>query len=148
MKRLSAGLWACLLLPLISLSPTVHAQTSQARSAGTFYDITREVTLRGTVASVGNSGGIIPGGRLLMTTSSGAVEVNLGRFGLRGKGALEVAEGDQVEVTGMMKTLGANQVFVARTVKVGEQVYIMRNQYGIPVSPQARDRAAQPGEKL
>jgi len=89
------------------------------------------------------SPGMIMGSHLLLATASGEVDASLGRFGLLGKGALSVAAGQQVEVTGIMKTLMEKQVFVARTLKVGEQVYTMRNQHGIQISPQTRERARQ-----
>jgi hypothetical protein len=60
-----------------------------------------------------------------------------------GKGALHVTPGQQVEVTGVMKTYRDKQVFIARTVKVGTQVYTLRNEHGISASPQTRARAGQ-----
>jgi hypothetical protein len=137
---------------MVSPLSLVQAQTSEVRSAAPFYDVTREVTLSGTVSSVlaTPAHGMIAGPHLLLTTASGnKVDASLGRFALRGRNALSVTAGDQVEVTGVMNTFAGNQVFIARTVKVGEQVYTMRNPYGIPVSPQARERAAQKsGEEL
>jgi hypothetical protein len=88
----------------------------------------------------------------VLETSSGSVDASLGKWGLQGKGALSVAAGEQVEVTGVMKTLNGNQVFLARTVKANGQVYTMRNEHGIQMSPQARERmsqnAGQKGETL
>jgi hypothetical protein len=86
---------------------------------------------------------MIVGPHLLLTTLSGPVDASLGRWGLRGRGALSVAPGQQVEVTGVMKTIRDKQVFLARTVKVRDKVYTMRNEHGIPVSPQTRERAGQ-----
>jgi hypothetical protein len=148
MTRRFAGLWAIVLLSLIAFLPAVQAQTSEARSAQPFYDVTREIILRGTASSLvtRNTPGMLPGGHLLISTPAGTIDASLGRFGLRGNGALSLAAGDQVEVTGVMQTLGGRQVLVVRTVKVGEQVYVLRNQFGIPVSPQARERAAQKAE--
>ncbi len=42
-----------------------------------------------------------------------------------------------------MKTYNNRQVFLARTVKVGSEVYTLRNEHGIPMSPQTRARAGQ-----
>jgi hypothetical protein len=42
-----------------------------------------------------------------------------------------------------MKTLKNQQVFVVRIVKVDGQVYTMRNEHGIQVPPQSRERAGQ-----
>ena len=106
MKRLCAGLCVLALLSLLSLLPPVLAQTAE-RTAGPFgYDVSKEVTLSGTVSSVLTkpSLGMIMGSHLLLATPSGPVDASLGTFGLRGKGALSVATGQQVEVTGVMKT--------------------------------------------
>lgn len=147
MNQLRAGLFGMALLSLIaSLSP-VQAQTRavETRTAAPYYDVTKEVTLKGTVSSVVTkpSKGMVMGSHLMLTTSAGKVDASLGTFGMKGKGALSVGGGEQVEVTGVMKTLKGQQVFVARTVSVGSQVYTMRNKHGIPVSPQARERAKQ-----
>ena len=125
-----------------------------AREAHPFYDISKEVTISGSVSNVlpPHSAGTIPGAHLLLATGSGEVDASLGRWGLQGKGALTVRVGQQLEVTGVMKTIREKQVFVARTVKVGSHVYTIRNEHGIAVSPQARGRmahqTAQKGETL
>jgi len=85
--------------------------------------------------------GMIFGSHLLLTTPSGRIDVSLGRFGLQGKGALTVSAGEQIDVTGVMKTIKEQQVFLARTVKVGAETYTIRNEHGIEISPQARPRA-------
>ena len=143
MKRLFAGLYALALISLISLQLPVQAQTAERSVGPLSYDASKEVTLNGTVLSVlaKPSPGMVMGSHLLLTTPSGPVDASLGRFGLMGKGALSVAPGQQVEVTGVMKTVKDKQVFLARTVKVGGEVYTIRNEHGFPVSPQARERA-------
>jgi hypothetical protein len=152
MKRLFAGLCALAVLSLISYLTPVQAQTS-AIAAGPFgYDASKEVTLNGTVSTVlmGPSAGMIPGSHLVLATLSGPVDASLGIFGLRGKGTLTVAAGQQIEVTGVMSTIKDKQVFLARTVKAGGEVYTIRNEHGFPVPPQARMRASQKaaGESL
>ena len=88
------------------------------------------------------SAGMIMGSHLLLATPSGPVDASLGRFGLLGKGAVSVTAGQQIEVTGVMKTLNDKQVLLVRTVKTGGQIYTIRNQHGFPVPPQARERAS------
>jgi len=44
---------------------------------------------------------------------------------------------------GNVKTLRDKEVFVACTVKVGDRVYTMRSEHGIPPSPQSSERASQ-----
>jgi hypothetical protein len=144
MKRLFAGPCALVLLSLFFVNAPIQAQTAD-RSEGTFrYDVSHEVILSGTVASVltKRTPGMIMGSHLLLTTASGLVDASLGVFGLRGKGALAVTPGKQVEVTGVMKTIRNKQVFLARTVTTDGKTYAIRNAYGIPVSPQARARAS------
>jgi hypothetical protein len=143
MKRLFAGLYALALISLISLQLPVQAQTAERSVGPLSYDASKEVTLKGTVLSVlaKPSPGMVMGSHVLLTTPSGPVDASLGRFGLMGKGALSVAPGQQVEVTGVMKTVKDKQVFLARTVKVGGEVYTIRNEHGFAVSPQARERA-------
>jgi hypothetical protein len=109
------------------------------------YDIAQEVTLVGTVLSLvpQATDGTIAGAHLLLTTLSGPVDVSLGRFSLIGKGALSIAEGQQAEITGVTKTFKGKQFFLARSVRVGDRDYAIRNERGIPITPQARQRATQ-----
>jgi hypothetical protein len=148
MKRLLAGLYALALVSPISLEPPMQAQTA-AVETGPFGGYTlHEVTLTGTVSGVlaKPDAGMLMGSHILLATLTGRVDVSLGRFGLRGKGALSVAAGQQIEVTGVMKTYATNnkdqQVVLARTVKVGGEIYTIRNEHGFPISPQARERAS------
>ena len=148
MKQLFAGTSAfSLILLFTSLSPS-QAQTEAGaiRTAGpSSYDVSQEVSLNGTVSSVvtKSSPGMLPGSHLLLATLSGPVDVSLGMFGLLGKDALPVSGGQQVEVTGVMKTFRGKQIFFARRVKTEDHVFAIRNEHGIPVTPQARERASQ-----
>ena len=135
--RILVELLAMLAMSLASLT---------AQSAGDCrlsYDANAEVTLTGTVSSVlpRPALGMIMGSHLVLTTVSGTVDTSLGRWGLLGKGALSVEVGQQIEVTGVIKTLRGKPVLLARTIKAGGQVHILRNEHGIPMSPQARERA-------
>ncbi len=141
MKPLSTGLCTLAILLISSLSP-VQAQTTAAPVS---YDTAREVTLACTVSSVLTKAapGSIVGSHLLLATPSGSVDASLGRFGLNGKGAVSVSAGQQVEVTGVMKTIKEKPVFLVRIMKVDDQVYTIRNEHGVPLSSQARARAGQ-----
>jgi len=133
---LAGLLFAILVVPLI------------AQPAREFYNVREEVTLSGTVSSVlrGPAPGMIWGGHLMIDTLHGKVDASLGRWGLEGKGAPTVKPGQQVEVTGIIKTVRNKEVLVTRTLKVNGKIYAMRTQHGIAVSPQARQRAAEKGE--
>ncbi|MHB8217278.1 MAG: hypothetical protein ACYDDS_14485 [Candidatus Sulfotelmatobacter sp.] len=147
MKLQSAGICLLALLFFISLVQSVQAQTQPlAPPAGPFsYDATHEVTLNGTVSGVlaKQTPEMAPGSHLLLTTLSGPVDISLGTFALRGAGALSVTSGQQVAVVGVMKIFKEKPVFLARAVKVGDHVYEIRNEHGIPITPQARERVNQ-----
>ena len=132
--KMIAGLLSGLLFAILA----VPLGAQPAPAAHPYYDITQEVTLHGTVSSV-----VTRTAHLMLSTTSGSVDASLGRWGFMGKGALHVSAGERVEVTGVMKTYKDKQFFVARTVKVGSQVYTLRNEHGIPLSPQSRARAGQ-----
>ena len=148
--RMVAGLLTVLLFA--TLAVPLGAQT--ARQSHPFYDISKEVTLKGTVSDVlaKAAPGTMAGPHLLFATSSGKVDASLGRFALQGKDPLSVAAGKEVEVTGVMKTIKGREIFVARIVKVNGKAYRLRNQHGVPMSPLSRERAsqkaAQKGESL
>jgi ABC-type uncharacterized transport system ATPase subunit len=141
-----AGLLAGLLFAILAI-PLIAQPAGESPLS---YDISKEVTLSGTVSAViaKPAPGMMWGSHLMLETVSGKVDASLGRWGLVGKDSLSVTPGQQVEVTGVMKTLRDKEVFVARTVKVNGKVYTMRNEHGIPVSPQARKRAVEKGESL
>lgn len=139
-SRMLAGLMTGLMATILC----VPAGAQRAVEAHPFYDVSREVTLKGTVSSVLRrcSAGMIMGSHLLLATSAGEVDASLGSWGLSGKNALSVRAGESIEATGVMKTMRERQVFVVRTVTVGGRVYPIRNEHGIPVSPQARERGS------
>jgi len=145
-----AGLLAGLLMTIMAVPLVAQPE----RESHPFYDITKEVILTGTVSSVlaKPAAGMMFGSHLMLETASGQVDASLGKWALQGKGALSLSAGEPVEVTGVMKTINDKQVFIVRTVKVNGQVYTIRNQYGVPNSPQSRERAgqkaAQGGESL
>lgn len=157
MKQIFAAICAVAFLSTLLLLPPVQAQKTAvaARHEGPFsYDVTKEVTLKGTVVSVLTkpTPGMIMGSHLLFASSAGQVDASLGKFGLRGNGALSVVAGKQVEVTGVMKTIKSRQVFLVRTVKTNGQIYAIRNAHGASIPPRAREialrKAKQNGEAL
>jgi len=141
---LMAGLVVGLILAILVVPLSAQSADDSRRP----YDVSKEMTMSGAVSAVlaRSAPGMVWGSHLLLTTASGTVDASLGRWGLEGKDALSVTPGQQVEVTGMMLTLNEKQVLLARTVKVDGKVYTIRNEHGVPISPQARERAAQKGE--
>ena len=130
---LTGLLFAILVVPL-------NAADSDSR-----YDVSKEVTLGGTVSSVLHkpAPGMIWDSYLMVETVSGRLDASLGRFGLEGEGALSVTPGRQIQLTGVMKTVRDKEVFVVRSVKANGKTFTMRYEHGIEVSPVARGPAAE-----
>ena len=57
---------------------------------------------------------------------------------MTGKGALTVAPGQQIRLTGIMKTVRNKQIFVTRLVQANGQVYKIRNEHGFAIAPAVR----------
>jgi hypothetical protein len=162
MKPLSTGVRRLAILFLIPFASSIQAQVTSAATepAASFsYDVAKQVTVVGTVSRLllKASPGMIAGSHLLLATPSGVVDASLGRFALQGRGAVSITAGQQIEATGVMRTMNDKSVFLVRTIKVrtieGEiEVHTVRNEHGFPVSPQARERATkkkgQDGESL
>src|ERR1700758_4907903 len=123
---------------------TVPLIAQNAAGSRPHYDVTREITIGGTVLGVLSrpAPDITWGFHLLIATVTGTVDASLGRWGLQSN-VLSLIDGKQVEVLGVMNNVNGKQVFLARTVKVDGKTYVIRNAQGVPVSPQARERAAQ-----
>jgi hypothetical protein len=135
---LTGLLFAIMVVPL-------NADDSDSR-----YDVSQEVTLSGTVSSMlyTPAPGTIRGSHLMLETVSGRLDASLGRFGLEGKGALSVTPGQQIELSGVMKTVCDKEVFVVRSVKANGITFTIRNEHGIEVSPLTRERGAEKGVTL
>lgn len=137
------------LLLAVAVVPLTAQASGDSRLA---YNMKNEIKIAGVVSSVMDKPerGMMFGSHLFVGTASGTLDVSLGRWAFVGKGAPSISTGQQVEVTGVMKTLNHRQVFLARTLNTGGKTYSLRNEHGIPVPPQARERAqaAQKGVTL
>lgn len=155
MRHSGAQKWAIRLVGLaaVILAVSVVPLTAQASGDSRLaYNMKNEIKITGVVSSVMDKPerGMMFGSHLLVNTAAGTLDVSLGRWALTGKSAARVGVGQQVEVTGVLKTLNHRQVFLARTINTGGKTYSLRNEHGIPVSPQASERAqgAQKGVTL
>jgi hypothetical protein len=136
-------------LALCLFATPIHAQTAEGTPKFTSpskYDVAKEVTLTGTVSSVmrtTTSGmQMLGGSHLILETSSGEIDASLGAYAMKAEGALSVAPGQQVQVTGVMKMIRDQQVFVTRLVQVNGRSYKIRNEHGFVLSPQSHKGVA------
>jgi hypothetical protein len=135
MKRFP-GLGTLVLLAVLLFALPSHAQTEAARTrpfVSLKYDISQEVKLSGTITEVVTkpSTGMLSGSHLILETTSGSVDAQLGRLHLTGRDAVSVAPGERVQVTGVMKTINNKAVLLTRLIEVNGQVYELRNEHGI-----------------
>jgi DNA/RNA endonuclease YhcR with UshA esterase domain len=144
MKWRSRVLGALALALCVSALP-LHAQTSDVKTKPVThlrYDITKEVTLSGTVSSVVKSPtremNLVPGSHLFVGTKAGTIDASLGKFAMRGDGALSIKAGEAVQVTGVMKTAKEKQVFIVRLVHANGHEYMVRNEHGFVLAPVSR----------
>ena len=109
---------------------------------GAVYDANTETTVKGTVEQVGTA--IVPGGGLSqqargkysgptyldLKADSGMLKVVLGPSSFVESKGFKFAQGDQIEVTG--SKFHDEDTIVAREIKRGDQVLVLRNAQGIP----------------
>jgi DNA/RNA endonuclease YhcR with UshA esterase domain len=153
MSRSLRGLGLLTLLALIMNMGVAHAQTASEAAKPTTtprYDISKEVTLNAMVKSVPSKSafGRTNSGFVLQTTS-GEVRGSLTPFVLNGKGALTIAPGANVQVTGVMLTMKNNeQLFVIRIITVGGRTYAIRNERGFPLENPGQNATQSKGAQL
>ena len=145
-------------LALCTFAAPIHAQATETTAASPlppWYDITKEVTLTGTLSSVVQDAtpemNLLAGSHLIIETSAGKVDASLGGFAMKGEGALSVTPGQRVQVTGVIKTIRDQQVFVTRLVLARGQVYKIRNEHGFVLrrlSRQGRTNSEAMGGRL
>jgi hypothetical protein len=114
-----------------SASPSTSARTNTMLPV---YDVTKEVKIAGTIQKIdgfGTSGPI--GTHILLETSAGVVDAHLGFGAASSPKYLGIAPGQNVTVTGMMETIGTTNVLMARILTTPRQIFVLRNEHGVPV---------------
>ncbi len=133
MRNKLGGLCLLTALVITSLAAPAMAGTTQPvkRVSTPKYDVSKEITLDGTVASVKASvPGKLLGGHLFLTSGTDA---HLGPFALSGSHGVKVSPGQKVTLVGVMTTFHGSQVFLVRTVESGDKTYTIRNERGFPL---------------
>lgn len=131
---------APLALALCVSALPLHAQTSAAKTktvAHPWYDVSREVTLTGTVTGVVKATTrdmkMMGGSHLIVQTKTGSIDASLGGAAMHGKGALSVNEGEKVQVTGVVKVVHGKEVLLTRLVQANGHQYVLRNEHGFVI---------------
>jgi hypothetical protein len=99
-----------------------------------YYDPSREITLVGTVVKFEAASSVPPlGAHVLLQTSTGQVDVHLGRAQILQASHLELNPGDNVRIIGEALTTGSGTAFAARIVQKGTQAVALRSPHGFPL---------------
>src|SRR5712671_5672011 len=97
---------------------------AQQRSA---YDVSREVSLQGTVVSFTENSSTAPlGSHVVVQTASGQVDVHLGDARLLKANQFALAAGDSIRVIGENVPYGTGTQFFARIIQKGNQTLPLR----------------------
>ena len=114
---------------------TQPAAQSDARRVQS-YDLSREVSLIGTVFKYDTASSVPPiGAHLTLQTASGQVEVHLGNAKVLQVNHLELNPGDSVRIIGEDLAFGSGTIFAARIVQKGTQAVAVRNTKGYLLTP-------------
>ncbi|HVH50081.1 MAG TPA: hypothetical protein VM781_00320 [Candidatus Bathyarchaeia archaeon] len=112
--------------------PGVNALSAKPASGA--YDISKDVSLQGTVLSFTENSQTPPlGAHVMLQTTAGNVDVHLGDTRFLRLAKLNISPGANVRIVGQMTTVGKNQVFLGRLVQVGAQVVAVRSDHGLPL---------------
>ncbi|HMD41444.1 MAG TPA: hypothetical protein VKH45_00090 [Candidatus Acidoferrum sp.] len=127
------------------------APPTQNLSSAEAYEVSRELTLVGTVLSFAPSSLSAPlGPRLRLETPSGIVDVHLGDARTLATSHFTLQTGDTVRIIGETVSLPNHTTqFLARILQKGTETLVVRTPHGFPIPPtipaQARDGQKQGG---
>lgn len=121
---------------MLGVAASASAQPRDCCSdAGGFYSSATETTVAGTVDEVKTMsppGSGLGGLHLILTTSSGPVEVHVGPAWYVSSRNFTFAKGDAVTLVGSKVTIPGREVVVARAITKGQQTLTLRAANGAP----------------
>jgi hypothetical protein len=142
--NLSAAWLAAVLLFSASAGAQQKAQT--APQQGRSYDLSREVSLQGTVVSFAETSSAPPlGPHVIVQTASGQIDVHLGDARLLQANHFTLAAGDSIRLIGENVAYGEGTHFFARILQKGNQTLELRSTRGFPLRPVAKAGKAEAG---
>ena len=129
--------------------PGRHAPGAEEKAQAPTYDPNAEVTITGTVEDVktGRSAlsrifqfhtmGLKHGGtherQLLVKTDTTTLQVHLGPTAFLDEQKMEIEKGDVLNVTGSHVAAGASKIVLAREIRKGNSVWMLRDVTGQPL---------------
>jgi hypothetical protein len=147
MRKILGGmcLLATLAISLVAVPVYANEAVAPKRTViASRYDMTKEVTLTGTIQSLVRkpAPGTIMGAHLMVSTAQGTVDAHIGNLVLVGKRPTSFASGQSVKLVGLMTTINQKNVLLVRTIQTGSDTITVRNERGFLVLTGARTRLA------
>lgn len=137
--------WLCAVL-LFSVNAAAQQTTQSAPQQRRSYDLSREVSLQGTVVSFAENSSVPPlGPHVVVQTASGQVDVHLGDARLLQANHLTLAAGDSIRVIGENVPYATGTQFFARIIQKGSQTLTLRSTRGFPLRPAAKAGKSEAG---
>jgi hypothetical protein len=131
---------------LFSVSAAAQQKAQNTAEQRRSYDLSREVSLQGTVVSFAENSSAAPlGARVVIQTASGQVDVHLGDGRLLQANHLTLAAGDSIRVIGENVPYGEGTQFFARMIQKGSQTLTLRSTRGFPLRPVPKACKAEAG---
>lgn len=130
------GVWSAFAaLLLVAATAGAFAQQSSRGWRGPAYDKASEITFRGEVTEVMTQTGRRQntGVHVTVVGEDGTVVVHLGPAGYLDKQNLALVKGDVVEIVGSRTKMDGEEVLLARLVKKGETLTVLRDETGRPM---------------
>ena len=128
MKRLGM-----VLLTSVTLLIAGGLGLAQSRRGGTFFEKANQITVTGTVDEVRHMvRRNFSGMHAVVKTDTDTFTVQLGPAQFLEKEHVNLSPGDPIEVTGWALTYGDAKVLIARQVKKGSNLYVLRDERGFP----------------
>jgi len=141
----SFSAWLCAVL-LFCASAGAQQNTQSTAQQMRAYEVSREVSMQGTVVSFTENSSTAPlGPHVVIQTASGQVDVHLGDARLLRANHLTLAAGDGVRVVGENITRGASTQFFARIIQKGNQTLTLRSARGFPLRPASKAGKSEAG---
>ena len=132
---------ALAVLFLFGVSAVAQQKTTQAFRQPSNTAV-NDTLIEGTVVSyTANSTAAPLGAHVVVQTSSGTVDVHLGKAAVLNQNHVSLAPGDAVRIAGFELPFGDKTIFAARILQKGNQAVVLRNSHGIPLA-EGQSRAA------
>ena len=134
------GLLSLAAFPAAAQSGSASAAPASPQSTANgihVYDAAHEVSIEGTVIKVADlqTSDSLSGEYLTLSTSQGIVQAHLGAAAILSRNQVTLKPGDKVSLAGAYVTGANGQVLLARILRTGSQMVLLRSSNGLPLRP-------------